>query len=63
MSLVLEPVMLFKKQAVRRDLRKFSGPIRFPILLNLNNLSDCGCERGACLLFCYVQSRNAIENK
>ena len=39
--------MSFKIKAVRRDLRKFSDPIRFLILLNLNKLSHCGCKRGA----------------
>ena len=38
--------MLFKIQGVRRDLRKFSVPTRFFILLNLKRLSD-GSERGA----------------
>jgi hypothetical protein len=50
-SLVSEPVMLCKINGVRRDLRKFSVPTRFSILLNLNKLSD-GTERGrACMHF------------
>jgi hypothetical protein len=46
MSLVIEARMLLKIKAVRRDLSKFSGPTRFPIILNQNKLSDCGCDRG-----------------
>jgi hypothetical protein len=38
--------MLFKIKGVRRDSRKFSGPTRFLITLNLKKLSDGG-ERGA----------------
>jgi hypothetical protein len=49
MSLVIEAMMLFRIKAVRRDLRKFSGAIRFLIPLNLNELSDCGSEQGACM--------------
>ena len=45
MSRIIEAIMLLKIKAVRRDLRKFSGPARFLILLNLNKLSDCGDER------------------
>ena len=38
-----DPVMLMKTQAVRRDLRKFSSPAQFLILLNSNELSGfCG---------------------
>jgi len=47
LSLLIEARMLFKIKAVRCDLRKFSGPGRFLIMLNLNGLSDCGGERGA----------------
>jgi hypothetical protein len=47
LSLVIEARMLLKIKAVRRDLRKFSWPARFLIVLNLNRLSDCGGERGA----------------
>jgi hypothetical protein len=47
MSLTIEATMLFKIKAVRRDLRKFCGPTRFFILLDLNELSDCGGERGS----------------
>jgi hypothetical protein len=47
LSLLIEARMLFKIKAVRRDLRKLSGPARFLIMLNLNGLSDCGGERGA----------------
>jgi hypothetical protein len=36
MSVTIEATMLFKIKAVRRDFRKFSGPTRFLILLNLN---------------------------
>ena len=46
MSLLFDPMMLFKIKEVRRDLRKFSGPALFLILLNLNKLSDCGGEGG-----------------
>ncbi len=49
MCLVVEATMLFKIKAVRRDLRKFSRPTQFLILLNLNKLSDCGGERGGCI--------------
>jgi len=45
MSRIIEAIMLLKIKAVRRDLGKFSGPTRFLILLNLNELSDCGDER------------------
>jgi len=38
LSLLIEAIMLFKIKAVRRDLRKLSGPDRFPIMLNLNGL-------------------------
>jgi hypothetical protein len=66
MSLIIEARMLFKIKTVRRDLRKFAGPIRFFIMLNLKKLLDCGCERGAASVQCkecYVQSPNVIENK
>ena len=45
----IEAMMLFRIKEVRSDLRKFSGPARFLILLNLNELSDCCGERGRCI--------------
>ena len=56
MSLVLEPVMLFKTQAVRRDLRESSRSPRFLILLISNKLSDCGWE-GGCACNCFIRSK------
>jgi hypothetical protein len=50
MSLTIEAMMLFKIKAVRRDLRKSSGPARFVIALNLNKLSDCGDEPDSCMI-------------
>jgi len=58
--------MSFKIKAVRRDLGKFSGPVRYPIMLNLKTLSGCCGERGAGsqhATLSYVQSLNVIENK
>jgi hypothetical protein len=64
MSLIIEAKMLLKIKGVRRDLGKFSGPTRFLILLNLNELSDCVGEGGErAYKDCYVQSRKVIENK
>jgi hypothetical protein len=37
--------MLFKIKVVRRDFRELSGPSRFLILLNLNELSNY-CRAG-----------------
>ena len=39
-----DPVMLMKTNAVRRDLRKFSSPAQFVIMLNSNELSGSCTE-------------------
>ena len=55
--------MLLKVKAVRCELRKLWSPARFLILLNLNNLSDCGGGGEFAYKESYVQSPNVIENK
>jgi hypothetical protein len=63
MSLFIEARMLLKIKAVRRDLRKFSGPARFLIVLNLKKLLGLAPSGERACHFSYVQSRNLIENK
>jgi hypothetical protein len=40
------PEMLLKTQDVTCDLRRFFWPTQFLILLNLKELSACGCAQG-----------------
>jgi hypothetical protein len=63
MSLVIEARMLFKIKAIRSDLRKFSGPDRFLIILNLNELEVLAARGKSTCIISYVQSQNVAENK
>jgi predicted transcriptional regulator len=59
----IEARMLLKIKAVRRDLRELSGPSRFLILLNLNELSNCYRAEGVHKKIATFKARMLLKTK